>query len=492
MQLMEKLQDYTRAEFITLVDRIWSLEGAEQQTLVKHFISIVNIADSERLLFDPPLDMTFGDSLTAGAVAAYVQRRHHQAGKTAFSDDTLPALIPGVRPSLEQAALKRSMVNKASAELLITRISSAGNVLERALKDFNERLELFMDGQSDDLQLASYLNVVTALEISQEAVDKAMNRFEFLEQRLELSWSGAQRDVSTPSLNAKIQGEILNALSRVRDDYPVLLSTTRQRRLELHLHSLTVFSAVEKQLALLRSAVGHSRIRTFEAALAEAHQVPCLLLSEWPTSVLSGHFSDVQRSLRSAVAALTADAGASPSGSYAGVLSFYFNNLSDEQDFGLSLPLAEITRLEGIDWYGMAATLGQAELSLRLCCGTSRVPEGTLKRGLRDITSLIEVRLTSSVAGSGVRVRPALRDEDGQGFSFTDSGITLSWRQGNPASGSAASGKPPKVGAFQAPQMPRLEHFETLQDVHFNDFIVVFPPDSGRSPLYVMFMDRAY
>ena len=69
MKLKEKLQDYTQAEFMELVERIWLCVGPEQQALVEHFISIVDVPEREALLFDPPQAMTFGNRPTSAAVA---------------------------------------------------------------------------------------------------------------------------------------------------------------------------------------------------------------------------------------------------------------------------------------------------------------------------------------------------------------------------------------------------------------------------------------
>ncbi|MFK3816660.1 S-type pyocin domain-containing protein [Pseudomonas sp. NPDC089407] len=40
------------------------------------------------------------------------------------------------------------------------------------------------------------------------------------------------------------------------------------------------------------------------------------------------------------------------------------------------------------------------------------------------------------------------------------------------------------------PNVPIIERFTDLRQVRFDDYIVVFPPQSGLAPLYVMFRDR--
>lgn len=494
MLLKEKLQDYTQAEFVEFIKAIWLSTGPQLQVLIKHYMLVVDLSDSERLLFDPPLAMTFGNDVTAEAVAAYVKLRHNQSGRPAFSDDALPKRVSGVRPNREQAALQRSVVNQAAARLLVTGVQSAGSSLHEALERFAELLGQFAEGESAALQLPTLLETTTALEIALEAVDKAISRFEFFEQRLELTLKDAQRSISSPSLNTSLQNEIFNDLNRSWDDYRLQLSTTRQRRLELHGRSVAVFSKAQKQLASLRLAEGSSRPRTFQASLANAFQCPGLLLCELPTQSLAMQFSGLQGSIRSAMAALTSatlGAGGVASDSYAGVLAFYFNNISDDHDFGLCVPLAEVTHPEGVDWHAEAAALGQVELPVRLCCAAGPFPLGKLRRGLRDVTSVIHVRLARAKPGEGVRVRPALLDEDGQGFSFADAGVRISWRAGDISAEPIISGKPPKIGIFHTSPIPVLEFFETLQDVRFNDYVVVFPQDSGHPPLYVMLRDSS-
>lgn len=493
MKLKEKLQDYTQAEFMELVERIWLCVGPEQQALVEHFISIVDVPEREALLFDPPQAMTFGNRPTSAAVAAYVKLRHNKSGKPAFSDDTLPASVPGVRPSPEQAAVQQSILKQATARLLLTGIQSAGRTSHEALERFAVLIAQFANGEFSNVQLASFLEAATALEIAQEAVHKAIYKYEFFEPRLEMSWSAAQRDISGPRLATPLHNEIFDELNRGRDDYRLQLPTLRQRHLELHGYSVAVFSAAEKQLARLRLIEGRPLARTFQASLVNALQYPNLLLPELPTDSLATRFNATQSSVRSAIAALTQQvpgADGAAVGAYAGILSFYFVNFTDEHDFGVCMPLAEVTHLEGTDWHAVAAALGEVELPLRLCCGASPFTQGTLRRGLREVTSLIEVRLTSARTGAGVRVRSALRDEDGQGFSFADGDVSISWRAGAISAEPVVSGKPAKIGFFNSPQMPQLEFFETLQDIRFNDYVVVFPAGSGHPPLYVMLRDH--
>ncbi|MHA6198045.1 S-type pyocin domain-containing protein [Pseudomonas wadenswilerensis] len=47
-------------------------------------------------------------------------------------------------------------------------------------------------------------------------------------------------------------------------------------------------------------------------------------------------------------------------------------------------------------------------------------------------------------------------------------------------------GKPARIGGFHSMPAPRLEPFEVLQDVRFNDYVLVFPTASGVPPMYVM------
>lgn len=247
MLLKEKLQDYTRMEFVGFVESIWLAVGPQQQALLRHFISIVDMPEGEALLFDPPLAMTLGNEVTAEAVAIYIKLRHNQSGKPAFRDDLLPTVAPSVRPSREQAALQRSTVKQASAWLLVAGIESAGRSSEDVLERFAALLGKFMTGQFAGVQLEDYLTAITQLEIAQDAVNKAVGLFESFGQRLELNWNGAQSDISSPSLNTAVQNEIFNALSRGRDEYRLRLSTVRQRNQELHAQSITVFNGAEKR-----------------------------------------------------------------------------------------------------------------------------------------------------------------------------------------------------------------------------------------------------
>ncbi|WP_256579484.1 S-type pyocin domain-containing protein [Pseudomonas sp. B26(2017)] len=127
--------------------------------------------------------------------------------------------------------------------------------------------------------------------------------------------------------------------------------------------------------------------------------------------------------------------------------------------------------------------------------GTGTVPPGTLSLGIREIETVHQVALSPANTGtpsSGVRVRPAAWSVNTQTYSFTAEGVaplTVSWVP------SVADENSPKRTAFayhrleflRSAAVPLLETFTESSTVVFDDYVVVFPAESGLDPVYVMF-----
>ncbi|WPN44899.1 S-type pyocin domain-containing protein [Pseudomonas sp. P8_241] len=146
--------------------------------------------------------------------------------------------------------------------------------------------------------------------------------------------------------------------------------------------------------------------------------------------------------------------------------------------------------LEGQDWLSMATCQGQIELPFRM--GTTVVPAkpGTMFQGAREIKSLSQVYIAQAV-GNSVRVRSVRHDPQSNGFSFTTDGvapITLCWSA--PATLEtlvpAAQASPRRLGFVQSLPVPLIESMAgDAQAAEYDDYILVFPADSGLDPLYV-------
>lgn len=200
--------------------------------------------------------------------------------------------------------------------------------------------------------------------------------------------------------------------------------------------------------------------------------------------------------LRSAVAELTWQVASSEeagSGPYAVVLRFGYRSRAETQMYGVSLPLAELMPVEGADWHALATAQGEVELPLRLFSGRYAVAPGTRSRGLSPVLELLQVAIAATPGR--VRVRAAHWDAPRNAVRFTADGVggdTLSWAvaktQGD-ATGQASSTER-RLGFVETPSVPLLEALGGEAQVAFDDYVVVFPADSGVAPLYVMLRNR--
>jgi len=133
-------------------------------------------------------------------------------------------------------------------------------------------------------------------------------------------------------------------------------------------------------------------------------------------------------------------------------------------------------------------------LPVRLC-STVRAASGATSTGVKPFTRYSHVIMTLTQGGvvpSRVKVRSAGWNAMQQAYVFTsegDSPVTVAWQNGSVHAPTDLS-RPPGIGFFRMPKVPLVEPFENLAEVQFDDYIVVFAPESGIAPLYLMFRDR--
>ncbi|WP_256666883.1 S-type pyocin domain-containing protein [Pseudomonas sp. SJZ080] len=116
-------------------------------------------------------------------------------------------------------------------------------------------------------------------------------------------------------------------------------------------------------------------------------------------------------------------------------------------------------------------------------------------QGLREIKTLSQVYVTACSGCrsiSGVRVRAATQDQHRNRFSFTpegSSGVAVHWAR--PISvGSDPVATPIQqrcVGFVQSARAPIIEANAGQAHDRFDDYILVFPVESGLDPLYIVF-----
>ena len=95
-------------------------------------------------------------------------------------------------------------------------------------------------------------------------------------------------------------------------------------------------------------------------------------------------------------------------------------------------------------------------------------------------------------------MRQATWDAAQGAYSFVSDGpgpITVLWTpQGKPVDSSTAlpaEEQPQRLypGIISVPSTPTVLSLPSTDDLHFSDYIVTFPADSGLEPVYIMFKD---
>jgi hypothetical protein len=199
----------------------------------------------------------------------------------------------------------------------------------------------------------------------------------------------------------------------------------------------------------------------------------------------------IQEATLNAVAQLTRMAAAASNGAtgkYVNILLFS-TKLGNSERYALSIPLSELAPDDGQDWQSIARAKDEVDLPFRLGSGVTISYFGEMAQAYLAATDGKSLQ-------SSVRIRKAIWDPHMRTYSFTSedsAAITLVWTPDNRATTLSsrlpdASKKYP--GTMISGSSPKIETFSNPSDVHFDDYVIVFPADAGLAPLYVMFKNR--
>ncbi|MBC3366058.1 S-type pyocin domain-containing protein [Pseudomonas sp. SWRI154] len=207
----------------------------------------------------------------------------------------------------------------------------------------------------------------------------------------------------------------------------------------------------------------------------------------------------LQKTIRSAVAEFhwsLSDGAQEHLGQYVGVLNFGFASRAKAVRFGFCVALSELSLIDP-DWQALAAQRGEVELPMRMGTTTVAVKPGSLSYGLKAIRELFEIYITPCAGAlpAKVRVRPAVWHEDERVYRLTTDGPQSSVAEWALPRGVESTATPKQdrldsAGFVQSSPVPELASFDSVEEVRFDDYVVVFPHDSGLEPVYVMFNDR--
>lgn len=141
---------------------------------------------------------------------------------------------------------------------------------------------------------------------------------------------------------------------------------------------------------------------------------------------------------------------------------------------------------------GQASALARGMIDLPVRLGSQS------EEGSRDD---LFVARTDTTGSSAVRVLAATFNIENGSYSVTTEDTpprTLVWTPATtPESSSTTSpATPPSATTYVGPTLEplegRLDSFPELEDTGFDDYVIIFPADSGLPPLYVMFKSRRY
>ena len=229
---------------------------------------------------------------------------------------------------------------------------------------------------------------------------------------------------------------------------------------------------------------------TYKAPLFELSANAAIVMTTGAAPALEAGVA-LGTAIRSAVASLSAasiEAVAGPFlvGTFALLYAPKLGNGDLPDNYVLSAPLTDLTVELNVAAQAAAIERGAVDVPMRM--GDKREQVGP--------TELFAARTDGALITSAVPVLAAQYDaQNGQYIVTTDDvpPRTLLW---TPAveptdSSTALPATPPPITALVGPTLEplegRLDIYPDLSDIGFDDYVIIFPADSGLPPLYVMF-----
>ncbi|MFK5732614.1 S-type pyocin domain-containing protein [Pseudomonas urmiensis] len=231
---------------------------------------------------------------------------------------------------------------------------------------------------------------------------------------------------------------------------------------------------------------------TFRASGAVAVNAPLLVTAAGVvTSTLST--LSLKAAIDAAIVAMSEFAGAVASGLGVGIAALLYSprlgNGELPARFAFQVPLSTLPVSPGVDLHSVAKTAGAVDIPFRL---TSRTDA--------DANSeIILVKTEGQTTPSKVRVIAATYDAQQKTYSATTADTpprTLIWTPAvtpdNSSTALPAEQQQPPIykGASLVLGEGRIDVYPEVSEASFEDYIIVFPVDSGMPPIYVLFRDR--
>lgn len=231
---------------------------------------------------------------------------------------------------------------------------------------------------------------------------------------------------------------------------------------------------------------------TFHASGSISSASPVILTSAGTIAVIEAATVTLQAAIHSAIASLTSFAASTASGLFVGVSALVYSpklaNGELPERFAFSIPLSDLVHEMGQDLSAIAAAGSTVALPVRISSKTTD-----------DGRSEVFVTLTDgAIVPAKVKVVAAEYNAEQNLYSVSTNDSpprTLTWtpivKPDNSSTTSPAQQTDPKVytGASVTPLEGRIDTFPAVVEAGFDDFVTIFPADSGLPPIYVMFRD---
>jgi multidrug efflux pump subunit AcrA (membrane-fusion protein) len=438
----------------------------------------VRTAGDQSLL--PPLDalareMRFRESLIARKFAALlaakdiaIQRFGHAQVETFFNGGRLP------------------QVNRRGGSVNVRQAYSAL---------FNAKLLIEGIGvlNSQSATVKGMIAVVQAQEAERIAQEQARLAAEYARQVAQEQARVAQEQARRLAEELARQAAA-NELRRLEEEQARLAAEALERKraeeqaaLEAEAEARRVAEEKRRQQA----PGGHGSPLRFQGNISHAQLV--FATSGGAVAIADSLMAGLAASIRSAVAGLSGLAAGTASGLMVGVSAFVYSpvlgNGELPERFLLSLPLADLLPGPLPDLNTLANERARLNLPVRL---STRPLTGSL-------AELLVVPVAGTKLPSGVRVIAAGYNAGDNTYSATLTDVpptTAVWTPAvTPADSSTlfpiGNPAPPRyIGGNLVPIEGRIDAYPGRGNIRFDDFILVFPPEVGLPPQYVMFRDR--
>lgn len=426
---------------------------------------------------------------------------HGTKRQPAFSDDVVPV---GNVPFDARANAQRELEDTRRANL---ELEHRHRVVQSALDNYQSLLDKFptlaLSGMTQPVSRATFKQAnqaFVALETARREVINAMSAHRFQGDSVGFTLDFLQRwpeRTETKDINQMRLQVAGDAHRHYRLHRPLF----EQRHESLHRQAEGAFIQGREQLLKLAHSTQSGPLKdpqTLFVPLMGIDRHPRLMATD-PTRF--ENIADQQRwigtSIRSAVAGLTWEVKASSNALQACAVEFADDRRGCGEPVGLSVPLHDLLSTEGLDLHDLARVQGHVDVPQRISFGMFPLRPGMRAwDGLKEITEQANacvVRSNQVAGASQVRVRPAVWDEVAQGWRLDcPDGRPRQvvwcrpprWKQLIDVSPKATRG-----GSFSALKVPVVKQIEPSTVLH-DDYIVVFPQNSGIEPVYLAFKSR--